>query len=132
MIELAMASAMYAAAVQSAPAAAERSAFAECVKQAADTAKKNKVEIDALIAQLQQACSAEGDKFKTKLVAFDVKNGVKRTQAAEDADLQMEDYYAAQEDRYRYEMDKRTPAAPSPPPPQQAASPAPADPQPSS
>ena len=132
MIEIAIASAIHAAALQSTPAAAERNAFAECVKKAADAAKDSKVAMDGFIAHLQQACSAESDKFKTKLVAFDVKNGIKRAQASEDADLQLEDYYAAQEDRYRYEMEKSGPAKPVTPPPQQAASPAPADPQPSS
>ena len=132
MIAYVVASIIYAGAMQAAPVAAERSAFANCVKKAADGAKQSKVSIDGFTAHLQQACSAESDKFKTKLVAFDVRNGVKRTQASEDADLQLEDYYAAQEERYRYELDKEAPPKPSQPQSPPAANPAPADPQPSS
>lgn len=132
MIAFVVASVVYAAAVQAAPVAAERTAFAQCVKKAADAAKEGKVAIEGFTAHLQQACSAEGMKFKTKLVAFDVKNGVKRAQASEDADLQLEDYYAAQEDRYRYELDKTAPSKPSPPQSPPAQNPAPADPKPSS
>lgn len=109
MLTLAMASAIYVATIQNAAASAARSAFSNCVREAAAQAKKDNVPLEGLAPQVRQACEAQGSKLKAALVAFDVKNGVKRSQAAEDADLQLEDYYAAQQERYEYEIEAKKP-----------------------
>ena len=109
MLSLAMASMVYVAAVQNAAANSARSAFSNCVRDAAAKAKQENIPVDDLAAKLRAACEAESAKLKAALVAFDLKNGVSRKQAAADADLQMDDYYVAQEERYRYEIDARKP-----------------------
>ncbi len=104
MFALAMASAIALATLQSSAAGSARTAFNGCIREAAAQAKKDKVPLETLAAQLRQACDGEGAKLKAALVAFDVKNGVSRKQAGADADLQLDDYYVAQEERYQYEI----------------------------
>ena len=131
MLVMAMASAMYLAAAQNAAVSSSRTAYADCVRDAAVAVKKDKIPLDQLTPRLREACDAQRTKLKDALVAFDVKNGISRKQAAEDADLQLDDYYLAQEERYAYELEKTPPkanASQSPPAP----SPAAAAPQPSS
>ena len=61
-----------------------------------------------------------GEGFKSALVAFDVKNGVKRAQASSDAQLQVDDYLAMSSEKYEAKAPKPK-ASPTPPPPVQAA-----------
>ena len=109
MFALATASALALVALQSSAANTARTGFNTCIREAAAQAKKDKVPLENLVAQLRQACEGEGAKLKAALVAFDVKNGVSRKQAASDADLQLDDYYVAQEERYRYEIEANKP-----------------------
>ena len=130
MFLMATASVMYLVAAQNAAISSSRTAYADCVRDAAISVKKENVPLDQLTPRLRQACEAQRAALKTALVAFDVKNGVGRKQAGEDADLQLDDYYVAQEERYAYELEKAPPkanAAQSPPAP----NPATAAPQPS-
>ena len=110
MLILTIASVISLAAVQNSAASSARTTFGECVRAAATDAKKKDVPVEALIAHLRQSCEADAGKLKNALVSFDVKNGVKRAQANSDANLQLEDYYAAQEERYRYEVAAKTKA----------------------
>jgi CRISPR/Cas system-associated exonuclease Cas4 (RecB family) len=112
MLILTVASVISLAAVQNSAASAARTTFGECVRAAAADAKKKEVPLEGLVAHLRQSCAADADKLRTTLVSFDVKNGVKKAQANEDAELQLQDYYAAQEERYRYEVAARKPKAP--------------------
>ena len=113
MLSIVIASAIYAAALQNAAATSARSALVTCLRTAVAEAQKAKVAPEALTDQMRQACAAEAGKLKSALVAFDVKNGIGRKQAASDADLQLDDYYATQEDHYRYELEKQAPKAAS-------------------
>lgn len=106
MITLVIASAISLAAVQNAAATSARSALTNCLRTAVSQAKTTNVAPDALTPHMKQVCEATAGKLKAALVAFDVKNGIKRGQAAADADLQLDDYYATQEDKYRYEIEK--------------------------
>lgn len=106
MITLVIASAISLVAVQNAAANSARSALTDCLRAAVTQAKSSKVAPDAVVEQMKQACAAQAGKLKAALVAIDVKNGISRKQASADADLQLDDYYAAQEDRYRYELEK--------------------------
>jgi hypothetical protein len=111
MIILTLASVISLAAVQNSAASAARTTFGECVRTAATDAKKKDVPLEGLIAHLRQSCEADAGKLRSALVSFDVKNGVNKAQANADAELQLEDYYAAQEERYRYEVAARKPKA---------------------
>jgi hypothetical protein len=80
--------------------AAPRQDFTECLKKASLQASAQKVAPDQYSAFAMQQCSAAGASFKSALVAFDVKNGVKRAQAASDAQLQIDDYLAMSAEKY--------------------------------
>lgn len=102
--------------------AAPRQDFTECLKRAGLQAAAQQVAADQYSAFAAQQCADEGAKFKSALVAFDVKNGVKRGQAASDAQLQLDDYIATSAEKYESKAPK---AAQSPTPqPVQAAAPA--------
>lgn len=106
MIMLLIASTIFAAAVQNAAATSARSALTDCLRSAVAQASTNKLAADAIVSHMRQACDAPAGRLKAALVAFDVKNGISRKQAAEDADLQLDDYYATQEEKYRYLLEK--------------------------
>lgn len=80
--------------------AAPRQGFIDCLKKASLQAKAQRVAADQYGAFAMQQCAAAGDSFKAALVAFDVKNGVKRSQAAADAQLQVDDYLAMSAEKY--------------------------------
>jgi len=133
MIPLIAASAMFLAASQAA-VAAPTNAYKNCLKQASTQAKKDKVAGDAYEAYVRNACSAQITGLRDALIAFEVKNGTKRKDAATDADLTVDDYLASSVDNYKFlagveadnakaEADARAKAAATPAP---AAQPTPA------
>lgn len=133
MIPLIAASAMFLAASQAA-VAAPTNAYKDCLKQASIQAKKTKVAGDAYEAFARSTCSAQITGLRDALVAFEVKNGTKRKDAATDADLTVDDYLASSVDNYKFlagvdadnakaEADARAKAAATPAP---AAQPTPA------
>ena len=63
-----------------------------------------------------QQCSAHGASFKAALVAFDVKNGVKKRQAASDAQMQIDDYVAMSAEKYESKAAFNAKPKPSPTP----------------
>lgn len=102
--------------------AAPRQDFTECLKRASLQAAAQQVAADQYSAFAAQQCADQGAKFKSALVSFDVKNGVKRGQAATDAQLQLDDYIAMSAEKYESKAPK---VAQQPtPPPVQAAAPA--------
>ena len=102
--------------------AAPRQGFTECLKRASLQAAAQQVAANQYSAFAAQQCATEGASFKSALVAFDVKNGVKRSQASSDAQLQLDDYIAMSAEKYESKAPK---AAHSPTPqPVQAAAPA--------
>ena len=100
--------------------AAPRQAFTDCLKSASLQAAAQKVAADQYSAFASQQCSAQGAAFKSALVAFDVKNGVKRAQANSDAQLQVDDYLLMSTEKY----EARAPKREVPAKPVQAAAPA--------
>jgi hypothetical protein len=90
MIILTMASAVSLLALQ-ASVNAPRNAFAACIKEADSRAKTEKIKPDAFGDYVRNACAPAGAKLKSALVAFDVKNGIGRTQAAADAQMVVDD-----------------------------------------
>ena len=61
--------------------------------------------------------SATRATLPTRLVGFDVKNGIKRTQAATDAQAQIDEYFTMAGELYESRAPKSQSAAKSVPPP---------------
>ena len=105
MIVLAIASAVYIAALQSAAADASRKAFTACLRAAVEKAQADKVALAGFDAYVRAQCSPASDKFVDVLVSFDVKNKVPRKQATTDAQSQITDYYSETGERYKYQVE---------------------------
>lgn len=102
--------------------AAPRQDFTDCLKKASTQALAQRVAPDQYGAFANQQCASQAGSFKAALVAFDVKNGIKRAKAAEDAQLQLDDYVAMSAEKYEAKAPR--PKAAVTPPPVQAAAPA--------
>ena len=94
--------------------AAPRQNFTDCLKKASLLAEVQKVAPGQYSAFASQQCSTQAANFKGALVAFDVKNGVKRGQATSDAQLQVDDYLAMSAEKYeaRAPKSQQVPEAP--------------------
>ncbi|MFP5329316.1 MAG: hypothetical protein ACLGHC_04160 [Alphaproteobacteria bacterium] len=84
---------------------ADRTAYVSCLKNAVVSAKSANVGVDAFKDYAHKTCAAIEESFKAKLVAFNLKNGMSKKAAAEDADIQLEDYVYTAEERYRYSLE---------------------------
>ena len=104
MFELAIASAIFAAAFQTAAADGARTALRTCIKQATVEAKSAKVTNDGFTAFVRQKCSAQETSFKSAVWAFDSKNKVSKKQSESDAQFQIDDYVMSAADRYAAEV----------------------------
>jgi len=82
--------------------AAERSAYVACLKDAVASAKGAQVAPDGFKDYARRTCAAAEGGFKAKLVSFNVKNGMSKKAAADDAEIQLEDYIYTYEEKYRY------------------------------
>lgn len=105
MLNFALTTVMLVAAAQPAAAAAQREEFTACLKQAVTRAAAEKVKAGAFDAYARQACAAQAAAFKQALVSFDVKQGVAKARAEEDAQLQLDDYLAGAADRFGMEVE---------------------------
>lgn len=101
MIIMTMATAMSLAGLQ-ASITAPRIAFSKCIEQAQAKARTDKVATDAYAEYLRTACGAQGEKLKAALIAFDVKNGIKRGQAAADASRDVTDGFTSSAESYKW------------------------------
>lgn len=79
-----------------------RTAYRNCLNQAVASAKSANVGIDGFRDYAHKTCAAVEDGFKSKLISFNVKNGMSKKSAASDAELQLEDYVYTAEEKYRY------------------------------
>ena len=86
--------------------AAPRQAYTDCLKQASLEAAAKQVAAGQYSTFANQHCSSQAASFKGALVAFDVKNGVKRSQASSDAQLQLDDYLAMSQEKYESKVGK--------------------------
>lgn len=96
-----------------------RKNFGACLSSALDAAMAQKIAVSDYSAFVLTTCQAQADSLKTGLVGFDVKNGIKRSQAAADAQAQIDDYLAMAAERYESRVGKPKPAtvaSPVPPP----------------
>ena len=85
--------------------AADRSAYVACLKEAVTSAKAANVGVDGFKDYARKACAAVEGSFKSKLVSFNVKNGMSKKAAADDAEVQLDDYVYTAEERYRYSVE---------------------------
>ncbi len=99
---------------------APRAAFGDCLKRAGLAAAAQKIPADQYSTFASQQCSAQANSFKQALIAFDVKNGVKRALAQSDAQLQVDDYVAMSAEKYQEKV-----GVTAKPQPQQASAPQP-------
>lgn len=105
-----------------------RKNFSTCLSSAYSDALSKKIDAAAYGAFIAAACSAQADSLRNGLIAFDVKNGIKRSQAAADAQVQINDYLAMSSENYEARAPKKDPVrnaspAPSPAPAQSATPP---------
>lgn len=84
--------------------AADRTAYRTCLNEAVASAKGAKIGVDAFKDYARKTCAAVEGGFKSKLVSFNVKNGMSKKTAAEDAEVQLEDYVYTAEEKYRYSV----------------------------
>ncbi len=103
MIEMVIASAIYAAAFQSAAADGARTALRNCIRQATTEAKTQKIATDGVAAFIRQKCTAQESSFKSAVWAFDSKNKVSKKQSEKDSEYQVEDFVTSAADRYAME-----------------------------
>jgi len=101
MIALVMGSALYMIATQ-ASMAAPTNAFKDCLRQTSAKAKNEKVAPANYEAYARNACSAQLGGLTNAITSFNVKNGMKRKDAADDAALTAGDYLASSVDKYQY------------------------------
>ena len=87
-----------------------------CLSSALDAAMAQKVAVADYGAFVVKTCEAQANSLKSGLVGFDVKNGIKRTQAAADAQVQIDEYFAMAAERYESRAPKVKAAAPTPAP----------------
>ena len=105
---------------------APRKNFVACLRTAYDTALSQKVAVPDYGAFIVKACDSQSNSLKSALVGFDVKNGIRRTQASADAQAQVDDYVAMSTEKFELKIGKpKVVVAPSPvaPTPTPAAAP---------
>lgn len=90
---------------------APRENYADCLNNASQQAAAQQVAPDQYSAFAVSHCAAMADKFRAALVAFDVKNGIKRARATEDAQMQLDDYLAVSVEKYQAKAPKPKPTA---------------------
>jgi hypothetical protein len=101
MLALVRGSALYMIAAQ-ASMAAPTNAFRDCLKQTSAKAKSEKVAPANYEAYARNACGAQLAGLRNAITSFNVKNGMKRKDAADDAELTAGDYLASSVDKYQY------------------------------
>lgn len=95
---------MLAAASADTSASAERSALSNCLKETFAKAKSAKVEVAGFDSYVRSQCAAQEAALREAVIAIDRKNGISRKDAAENADLDVGDYFLATAERYEAEM----------------------------
>lgn len=77
-----------------------RKNFGACLSSGLDAALAQKVAVPEYNGFLLKMCQAQADTLKAGLTGFDVKNGIKRSQAAADAQAQIDEYFTMAAERY--------------------------------
>lgn len=77
-----------------------RKNFVTCLHQASETALSQHMATADFSAFLAKTCEGQANNLMSGLVGFDVKNGVRRTQASADAKAQIDDYVSTSAENY--------------------------------
>lgn len=77
-----------------------RKTFVACLHSAFDTALTQHIATSDYGAFAIKTCDSQSNNLKSGLVGFDVKNGIRRTQASTDAQAQIDDYIAMSNEKY--------------------------------
>lgn len=85
-------------------ASTERSALSKCLKESIAKAKSAKVELGAFEAYMKSQCASQEADLREAVIAIDRKNGISSKDAAENADLDVGDYFVVTAERYEAEM----------------------------
>lgn len=93
-------------------AGAQRSALSNCLKESVASAKSAKVPVDGFEAHMRSRCAAPESDLRKAVTAIDVKNGISRAEAAENAKLDADDYFISTADRYGAEVAAAEPQQP--------------------
>ena len=91
-----------------------RKNFGACLSSALDAALAQKIAVPDYVAFVSKTCETHANGLKSGLIAFDVKNGIKRTQATADAQVQIDDYLMMAAERYEARAPKAKAAATPP------------------
>jgi len=86
-----------------------RKEFVACLHKAVESAKSGNVSPDNFSAYAHNACAAIEATFKAGLVSFNLKNGMSKKSASEDAQIQIDDYVLTAEDRYKFALETSKP-----------------------
>ena len=106
MFGLTIASVIALAAFQTAAADNSRTELRNCLKEAVQQAKLDKVASDGFAAFANERCGKAADGLKSALVSFDVKNKVPRRRAESDAQLQIDEFVTMAADKYTAALPK--------------------------
>lgn len=123
--------AMSAAAFADTAASAQRAAFSDCLKQSITAAKASKIAAADFDAFMRAQCANPEADLRKAVMALDMKNGISRKDAAENAEFELNDYFVVTAERYQAEVgaseppqaqaqqaEAQTPAQPQPQPQQ--------------
>ena len=108
MIALLAASALTLTALQ-ASIAAPTTAFRGCLHEAASKATSEKVSADTIETYLRNACTVQMGTLKEALIAFRLKNGMSKKEAASDAEMTIDDYVSTPADNYKFTLNANAP-----------------------
>lgn len=92
---------IFAAMIQSPAVDTTRAAFTKCLRDDMKKALEAKVEEVEYEMALKANCSTERDAFRKALIALGRSGGDSEKVAAEDADMQIEDYHASFTDKFK-------------------------------
>ena len=101
MISIALATALYVSAAQSGPSPVPRKNYSACLVRFSKEKAEAKLDVDSFKTAAKAACASEEAIFKKSVVDHDVKMGIRRAEAEEGADLQIEDYLINTADNYQ-------------------------------
>ena len=78
--------------VSQAAMSSSRQALVACLKEASATAKPGEVTLETFATFAKTHCAEQVSALQSAMISFDMKNGIKRKDAVEGADLAVDDY----------------------------------------
>lgn len=77
-----------------------RMAFVDCLDQASAKAKTDNVAAAQYAEFVKGICATQMETYRSAMIKFDVGNGIKRPQATEDAQMQIDDFLSSAASQY--------------------------------